>query len=125
MFESPKYLCSVGRDEQAVAVIHKVAKMNGRESTLTVEDLYAVARPYMSEEAADAQGAAKTKLSTWGLVKHSFSDVSSSHIKGLFATKRLGWSTTLLIASYALLGFAYPLYKCVSCPLQIRCTVDA
>ncbi len=35
--ESPKFLLYRGRDEKAVEVLHKIAKFNGRESTITIE----------------------------------------------------------------------------------------
>ena len=39
MQESPKFLVSIGQDEEAVRVIHEVARKNGRTSSLTVERL--------------------------------------------------------------------------------------
>jgi hypothetical protein len=35
IFESPKYLMGKGRDEDAVKVIHEVARRNGKGSTRT------------------------------------------------------------------------------------------
>jgi hypothetical protein len=35
IFESPKYLMGKGQDEEAVKVIHEVARRNGKESTRT------------------------------------------------------------------------------------------
>ncbi|TFK55265.1 MFS general substrate transporter [Heliocybe sulcata] len=40
--ESPKYLLSKGRDEEAVAVVRQIAAINGTTSPLTIEDLQAV-----------------------------------------------------------------------------------
>lgn len=37
--ESPTYLISGGRDEDAVAVVHRVAIINGKSSSLTVAKL--------------------------------------------------------------------------------------
>jgi MFS family permease len=39
MHESPKFLVSIGQDEEAVRVIHEVARKNGRTSSLTVDRL--------------------------------------------------------------------------------------
>ncbi|EGS18991.1 putative sugar:hydrogen symporter protein [Thermochaetoides thermophila DSM 1495] len=41
MHESPKYLMGKGKDEDAVKVVHEVARRNGKTSTLTVEELRA------------------------------------------------------------------------------------
>lgn len=95
MDESPKFLVSIGRDKEAVEVIHNLARVNGVTSTLTVEDLRLAAEPFFVKEGDGDQ--VTTKFSTWELVKHSFDDMSGEHIKGLFATNRLAYSTSLII----------------------------
>jgi len=110
VYESPKFLSSIGRDEEAVEVIHKVAKRNGKTSTLTVEDLKLAAAPYLDVDEASII-TAQTKLSTFELIKHSFDDVSGENLKSLFSTKRLAWSTSLVVFCYAAVGLAYPLYN--------------
>ncbi|KAK4051428.1 hypothetical protein OIV83_002912 [Microbotryomycetes sp. JL201] len=107
MHESPKFLASMGRDQDAVDVIHAVAMYNGKTSSLTAEDLRRAARPYLEGQEKDVT----TKFSTMELVKNSFSEFSGEHIKGLFATKRLAWSTTLICVIYGALGIAYPLFN--------------
>ncbi|KAL8278210.1 hypothetical protein RQP46_009383 [Phenoliferia psychrophenolica] len=109
MDESPKFLVSIGRDRDAVEVVHRIAKANGTVSTLTVEDLHEAAKPYF-REAGDGDQAV-TKFSTWGLVKNSLSDMDGEHLKGLFATPRLAYSTSLIIFIYGALGLAYPLFN--------------
>lgn len=120
MYESPKFLCSIGRDADAVAVIHAVARRNGVRSTLTLEDLEQAAKPYLPKHAddktADVDGetpgsTAETRFSTWALVRHSFDDLDGEHIRALFGTPHLAWSTSLIIYCYAALGLAYPLFK--------------
>ncbi|KAH8919089.1 MFS general substrate transporter [Atractiella rhizophila] len=108
MDESPKFLCSIGRDQDAVEVIHKVARKNGRTSTLTVEDLRRAAAPFTTGGTIEET---TTKFSTWELIKHSFDDFTGEHIRGLFATPRLAWNTSLVIYIYASLGLAYPLFN--------------
>src|SRR4051794_17437503 len=44
VFESPKFLMGKGRDEDAVRVVHEVARRNGKTSTLTLEDLTSLNR---------------------------------------------------------------------------------
>lgn len=125
MDESPKFLVSIGQDAKAVQVIHRIAKRNGVVSTLTVKDLSAAAAPYIINTSSLRADGGETKdsavegdeqeivtaFSTWGLVKNSFSDVNGEHTKGLFATPRLAYSTSLIIFIYAAIGLAYPLFK--------------
>jgi hypothetical protein len=110
VYESPKFLASIGRDEEAVEVIQSIAKRNGVHSSLTIEDLRTAAAPYLDEDDVSV-GTVQTKLSTLELVKHSFDDVSGEHVKSLFSTPRLAWSTSLVIFCYAAIGLAYPLYN--------------
>ncbi len=120
VYESPKFLASVGRDQEAVdvscgqrdvlicQVIHQIAKRNGKVSTLTVEDLRLAAAPYLGDK---EDGVLETKFSTLELVKHSFDDLRGEHIRSLFSTSRLALSTSLVIFCYAALGLAYPLFN--------------
>ena len=39
LYESPKYLMGRGRDEEAVRVVHEVARINGKTTNLTLADL--------------------------------------------------------------------------------------
>ena len=105
VYESPKFLVSVGQDEEAVKVIHMIAKRNGTQSSLTLEDLHDAAAKYCNETAV------QTTFTTWELVKNSFKHLEGKHIKGLFATRKLAWSTSLIIFCYGSLGLAYPLFK--------------
>ena len=56
-------MISIGRDKEAVEVVHRIAKANGVVSSLTVEDLNEAARPYFRLEGDGDQ--ATTKFSTW------------------------------------------------------------
>ncbi len=95
MDESPKFLIAKGRDADAVAVIHRIAKLNGKTTDLTVERLHAAAQPYFKEDGDDQQ--ATTKFSVWELLRLSMKDMKGEHFKGLFATPRLAYSTSLII----------------------------
>lgn len=91
---------SKGQDEQAVIVVHDVARRNGKSSEITIEELKACEPPgYVVR--TDAATAAKRWLEK----------VNLSHIRPLFATRRLGLSTSLIMAIWALIGLAYPLYN--------------
>ena len=100
IFESPKYLMSKGRDEEAVRVVHEVARRNGTTTELTLEDLKAC-EPEGYVAQTDAAAAAKRYLQK----------LDSSQVKTLFSTKSLALSTGLIMAIWALIGLAYPLYN--------------
>ncbi|KAJ7621376.1 MFS general substrate transporter [Roridomyces roridus] len=109
MDESPKFLVSIGRDQEAVDVVHRIAKKNKTTSTLTVEDLRTAALPYLDNDSV--YSVPTTKFSTWELIRNSFEHLSGDNITGLFATPRLAWSTSLIIFIYGALGLAYPLFN--------------
>lgn len=94
LHESPKYLMGRGRDQDAVDVMHKVATYNGRTSLLTVEQLKA-AGSYASEKKGTDNGRLDT--SAMGAFKRQLEKLSADHVKSLFATRKLAWSTSLLI----------------------------
>lgn len=97
-YESPRYLVGRGKDAEAIAVLQKVAAYNGRTCSLTVEDLQKAAQEVVVTE------------KTPGVLSKS-SNYSSEHIKALFATKKLAWSTSLLIALWGIIGLASTLYN--------------
>ncbi|KAJ7100792.1 MFS general substrate transporter [Mycena belliarum] len=111
MDESPKFLVSIGRDQDAVDVIHRIAKRNKTTTTLSVQDLYDAASPYLDPADAAKGIVPVTRFSTWGLIKNSFHDVNGENIKGLFCTPRLAYSSGLIIFIYAAVGLAYPLFN--------------
>ena len=104
LHESPKYLMGKGRDEDAVRVVHEVARRNGKESTLSIEDLKACeAYGGGQRQQTSAQAAIKRKLET----------VSFDHISSLFASRRVAINTSFIILIWAFIGLAYPLYVSV------------
>jgi hypothetical protein len=88
LLESPRFLSGIGRDADAVEVIHKLAEFNGHESSLTLEELEAPGR---------AAGARSSSLERHKILSKS-SKYDPVHIKALFATPKMAWSTSLLIA---------------------------
>jgi len=94
LHESPKYLMGRGRDEQAVQVVHFIAMKNGKKSSLSIEDLRAVDAKFGKKIETSAAAAAKRKLTTFSL----------AHVKPLFATRKLAYSTTLLIIIWGTWG---------------------
>ena len=122
--ESPRYLIGKGRDEEAVKVIHEIAKFNGKAErcTITVEDLRRVVREGSVKESstfpiqvtsgdyAPPGGEAVNAEREKGLLSSS-SHLSGSHIKALFATRKMAWSTSLLIVIWGTIGLASTLYN--------------
>ena len=52
--ESPKFLLYRGRDDKAVEVLHKIAKFNGRESSITLETFEILTTEHASTSNRDA-----------------------------------------------------------------------
>ncbi|OIW35420.1 MFS general substrate transporter [Coniochaeta ligniaria NRRL 30616] len=100
IFESPKYLIGKGRDEDAVRVVHEVARRNGKTSSLSIEDLRAC-EPEGYVAHTDAIAAVKRRLD----------QVNLDRIKILFHTKKLAISTGLIMTVWAFIGLGYPLYN--------------
>ena len=86
LVESPRYLVGKGEDEEAVAVIHKIAAYNSTTSSLTLEHLTQMGTIVDVDDACGKGILSKTSNFTIG------------HIKALFATKEMAYSTSLLIS---------------------------
>jgi hypothetical protein len=90
IFESPKYLMGKGRDEEAVKVVHEVARRNKKTSPLTIEDLKACE--------AIGGGQAGVNTSSAAALKRQLQKVNLTHVRALFSTKRLAFSTAMIMA---------------------------
>ncbi|CAG8395163.1 unnamed protein product [Penicillium salamii] len=99
IYESPKYLMGKGRNQEAVEVVHEIARRNGKASDLTLEDL----------DELD-QGSAQ-HLNTSNIVRQRLEKVRFDHIRALFDTPKRAWATTLIILIWAFLGLGFPLYN--------------
>lgn len=91
--ESPKFLMGRGRDAEAVESIHAVAKYNGVESTLVLEDLTKI-------DIAESRAHYTT---VGAAVERNLEKFKLNHIRALFATKELVFSTSLVMALWALI----------------------
>ncbi|OAL43219.1 MFS general substrate transporter [Pyrenochaeta sp. DS3sAY3a] len=118
IFESPKFLMGKGKDEEAVRVVHEVARRNGKTSTLTLADLEACNSLAVGGLAAHQQTTAAAAI------KRNLQKVDASHIKGLFATKKLAYSTGIMTFVWALIGLAFPLYNAFLPYIQATRGVD-
>ncbi|KAK7046014.1 hypothetical protein VNI00_007009 [Paramarasmius palmivorus] len=104
LFESPRFLVGIGKDAEAVEVIHQVAKYNNKISSLTVEQLENAGRVDLGQtHKSKVEGERKvlSKTSVFGL----------DHIKALFRTKKLAFTTSLLISLWGIIGLASTLYN--------------
>lgn len=101
IYESPKYLMGKGRDEDAVKVVHEVARRNKTTSSLTIETLRACEPEDGAQQHADAAAAIKRKLEKFDL----------THVRALFQTRKLAMSTGLIMVVWAFIGLAFPLYN--------------
>lgn len=103
LYESPKYLMGRGKDEEAIVVLRKVAEYNGKECSLTVDDLREAGRQAGSEKGdtdiLDPEKAEEPGFDTsaYGAVVRKLSKFDLGHVKPLFATRKLAYSTSLLI----------------------------
>jgi hypothetical protein len=115
IFESPKFLMGKGKDEEAIRVVHEVARRNGKTSSLTLEDLQAcntLSRTAHQQTTASAA------------VKRNLQKLNSSHIRALFATKKLAFSTSLITSIWAFIGLGFPLYNAFLPYIQATRGVD-
>lgn len=91
--ETPKYLLGLGEDAQVVETLQYLANKYDRPISLTLEKL---------EACGQVRGAhSKNRLSV---------NEFSVHLRGLFATRKIGISTILIWLSWTLIGLVYPLF---------------
>ncbi|KAJ6114378.1 hypothetical protein N7486_000156 [Penicillium sp. IBT 16267x] len=98
--ETPKFLLSEGRDEQALRVLRNIAEKYQRPCSLTLERLQACG--VTSQRRTTAVGMTKRLIDPREVI---------FHLKGLYATRKMALSTTLVWFSWLLIGLAYPLYN--------------
>jgi MFS family permease len=103
LHETPKYLVGEGRDAEVVHVLQDIAQKYNRPCSLTLEKMQACGVTGESDARRGSVGAhAKKRI--------SIAEVGT-HLKGLFETKKIGLSTSLIWFSWLLIGLAYPLCK--------------
>jgi hypothetical protein len=87
LLESPRDLVGKDKDEEAVRVVHELARINGKTSYLTVEQLLV----FGSKNMKDSEGGGVP-----GKGKFWYVSDAVRHFKGLFATKRVALSSILV-----------------------------
>lgn len=103
LYESPKYLLSRGRQDEAIAVVHGIAHKNKTKTWLTAEILDRVGGTVEINQ--------KEKLSNLEIVKRSLGKFSTDRIGPLFKGPRLAIATVLLWFTWATIGMGYPLFN--------------
>jgi hypothetical protein len=92
--ESPKFLMGRGRDAEAVAAVHRVAAYNGLQSTLTLEQLAAAGELHVARDTARSSA---DQTSAMAAIRRSLAIFDSERVKVLFATRKMAYSTSILI----------------------------
>lgn len=103
LYESPKFLVSRGRQDEAVAAVQGIAHKNKTTTWLTEEILNEIGG-YPEENK-------KESLSTTEIVKRSLERFSYNQIAPLFRTKRLACSTILIWFCWTTIGMGYTLFN--------------
>ena len=100
LYESPKFLMGRGRDAEAVEVVHKVAAYNGTTSNLTLDMLRRAERNLPASLNGDSENSRISAMdtSTLGALHRILREFGWDHITPLFKTRKLAWSTSLLIS---------------------------
>lgn len=101
--ETPKFLIGEGKDAEVVETLQSIATKYNRPCSLTLEKLQACG------VTGEATGRRKS-VGAHAKKRFSFSEVTT-HLKGLFETRRIALSTSLIWFSWLLIGLAYPLYN--------------
>ncbi len=63
-------ISGIGRDQDAVDVIHRIARKNGTSSKLTIQDLRDAAKPYLDPNHSEVD-VSEIHFTTWGLIRNS------------------------------------------------------
>ena len=92
LLESPRYLAGIGKDTEAVAIIHQLAEYNSTSCSITVENLALAGRD------SGPSGGGTHHILSQG------SRFSPQHIKGLFATPKMALCSSLLIGIWGMLN---------------------
>jgi MFS family permease len=117
IYESPKFLMGKGRDKDAVRIVHEVARRNGKTSSCEISHsnqkrhnslLHAVTLADL--QVCDPVGSgARTDAAT--ALKRRLEKINLTHVRALFATKKLAFSTSTIMLVWAFIGLGYPLYN--------------
>ncbi|KAJ4864017.1 major facilitator superfamily domain-containing protein [Trichoderma breve] len=93
MVQTPRWLIAQNRDEEVIKTLNGISLKAGKSHSLTLEQLQAEGIVLHTQESA------------WSATRLKM------HFKGLFQTRQLAWSTTVIIANWFVIGMVSPLYS--------------
>ncbi|KAJ7601095.1 MFS general substrate transporter [Mycena floridula] len=100
LVESPRWLIGVGRDSEAVTAIHQLAAFNGTTSSLNAEMLAEADKITPGDPTFVGKSVFDKALAR-----------AIGNVKALFRTKKMAFSTSLLMAIWGIIGLASTLYN--------------
>lgn len=126
--ESPKFLVSKGRDAEAVQTLKEIARRNGKElgdDVISVNILRTAAgeeqleeEPELPEEKRGITGLVnsliampKTLIDSGKNFKSISIKLDLSHVRPLFASASMAYTTSIIFILWAFIGLAYPLFN--------------
>ena len=101
--ETPKFLVGDGRDAEAVDTLQYIANRYHRPCSLTLDQMEACGA--VGNQTAQPDTSRRGSVSAHATKRASFAEIAL-HIKGLFSTRRIGFSTSLVFFSWLLIGLA-------------------
>jgi hypothetical protein len=102
LYESPKFLMGRGKNAKAIDTIHRVAQYNHKYTNVKSSDL---------DDLDETFGLQTSSTNAAAAVKRNLEKFNFRHVRGLFRTKKLAFSTGLTILLWGLIGLAFPLYN--------------
>lgn len=109
VLESPRFHMSRGDDAAAIATLHQIAKINGKETSITLEDLQEIDARYSKPDNMQVQE--NGLLTGRQIVKNKLEKYNLGHIRQVFGSRKQAWSSSLVILCWAIIGLAFPLYN--------------
>jgi hypothetical protein len=103
--ESPYFLLSRGRDQEALEVIQYIAKQSGKPCDITIEQL-----TFINDQHGKSNNTGLSR-STKEIFLAQFKELSLSRLKPLFGKPKLALQTSIVMWIWAAVGVAYPLYS--------------
>ncbi|PTU25043.1 hypothetical protein P175DRAFT_0451310 [Aspergillus ochraceoroseus IBT 24754] len=108
LYESPKFLLSRGRQDEAIAAVYGIACKNKTQTWLTAEILNEIGG--YPEESHDHHHHHQPLNATERVSRH-LAKFSLERVRPLFATKKLALTTTILWFCWTTIGMGYPLFN--------------
>ncbi|KAE8326661.1 FMN-dependent dehydrogenase-domain-containing protein [Aspergillus sergii] len=105
--ETPRYLLSQGRDQDAVEAVNYVARQNGRPEPLTIGMLREIDIRLGMTPSEDG---AHARISTKDMIAENMRTFKGEHYRALFATSKLSRHTIIIWVIWLTIGIGYPLY---------------